>query len=204
MAKSVEGLLFLGLCLFSTLFVSPCLGNGDVGTAGLWNISEVPYITNPCGVNPLPQLFAAVGKPLWNNGAACGDVLKVKCLIAAAPRTCIPGQIVEVVIIGCVSSNGTLIFLSTTAMGSITYVSTTAMGNNTNVPHSSPVKSSVRVEYELCLSTLSDRLNFAWKMFNLIGILKWFTTGSLKALGNGDNFDYRASLCRIKSLLIRD
>ncbi|KAJ0540293.1 putative rlpA-like protein, double-psi beta-barrel [Helianthus annuus] len=100
----------------------------EVGTASLYN---PPYTPSACYGSdasqfPSSNLFAAAGEGIWDNGAACGRQYLVKCISAAIPRTCIPGQTIEVRIIDRAQTSvsrptrpGTTMVLSDTAFRTI-------------------------------------------------------------------------------------
>ncbi|RDX70607.1 putative EG45-like domain containing protein 1, partial [Mucuna pruriens] len=71
-------------------------------------------------------MFGAAGEGIWDNGAACGRQYQVRCISAAAPRTCIPGQTIQIKIVDRAQSSvsrpsvdGTSMVLSTTAFRTI-------------------------------------------------------------------------------------
>ncbi|EOY31422.1 hypothetical protein QUC31_019788 [Theobroma cacao] len=113
------------ILLLTTLFH---LSYGDVGAAAHYS---PPYIPTACFGNdasqfPSSNLFAAAGEGIWDNGASCGRQYLVRCISAATPRTCKPGQTIQVRIVDRAetsvsrpSSNGATIVLSTTAFGAI-------------------------------------------------------------------------------------
>jgi hypothetical protein len=75
---------------------------------------------------PSSNLFAAAGEGIWDNGAACGRQYLVRCISARVPRTCIPGQTIQVKIVDRAltsvsrpSRADTTMVLSTTAFGTI-------------------------------------------------------------------------------------
>lgn len=77
---------------------------------------------------PSSNLFAAAGEGIWDNGAACGRQYLVKCISAAIPRTCIPGQTIEVRIIDRAQTSvsrptraGSTMVLSDTAFSTIAH-----------------------------------------------------------------------------------
>ncbi|KAI7747816.1 hypothetical protein M8C21_016319 [Ambrosia artemisiifolia] len=100
----------------------------EVGTASLYN---PPYTPTACYGSdasqfPSSNLFAAAGEGIWDNGAACGRQYLVKCISAAIPRTCIPGQTIEVRIVDRAQTSvsrptraGTTMVLSDTAFRTI-------------------------------------------------------------------------------------
>ncbi|XP_024968505.1 EG45-like domain containing protein [Cynara cardunculus var. scolymus] len=100
----------------------------EVGTASMYN---PPYTPSACYGNdasqfPSSNLFAAAGEGIWDNGAACGRQYLVRCISAVIPRTCIPGQTIQVKIIDRAktsasrpTSMGTTMVLSDTAFGTI-------------------------------------------------------------------------------------
>ena len=75
---------------------------------------------------PSSNLFASAGEGIWDNGAACGRQYLVRCISAAQPRTCKPGQTIQIKIVDRAltsvsrpSRNGATMVLSTTAFGMI-------------------------------------------------------------------------------------
>ncbi|OMO53326.1 Barwin-related endoglucanase [Corchorus capsularis] len=104
------------------------LSYGDVGTAAHYS---PPYIPTACFGNdasqfPSSNLFAAAGEGIWDNGASCGRQYLVRCISAARPGTCNPGETIQIRIVDRAetsvsrpSSNGATIVLSTTAFGAI-------------------------------------------------------------------------------------
>lgn len=100
----------------------------DVGTAATY---RPPYLPTACFGSdqdqfPSSNLFATAGEQIWDNGAACGRQYLVRCISARVPRTCIPGQIIQVRIVDRTltsvsrpSRADTSITLSTTAYGMI-------------------------------------------------------------------------------------
>lgn len=75
---------------------------------------------------PSSNLFAAAGEGIWDNGAACGRQYLVRCISAVVPRTCIPGQTIQIRIVdraqtlaSTPSAGGTTMVLSATAFGTI-------------------------------------------------------------------------------------
>ncbi|KAK1408010.1 hypothetical protein QVD17_39640 [Tagetes erecta] len=117
--------LWLPILLLSSL---SHIIRGEVGTASLYS---PPYTPSACYGNdasqfPSSNLFAAAGEGIWDNGAACGRQYLVKCISAAIPRTCIPGQTIEVRIVDRAqtsvsrpSRSGTTMVLSDTAFSTI-------------------------------------------------------------------------------------
>ncbi|KAI3825458.1 hypothetical protein L1987_06947 [Smallanthus sonchifolius] len=115
-------LLFFLISLFLDVIRS------EVGTASMYS---PPYTPSACYGNdasqfPSSNLFAAAGEGIWDNGAACGRQYLVKCISAAIPRTCVPGQTIEVRIIDRAQSSvsratrpGTTMVLSDTAFATI-------------------------------------------------------------------------------------
>ncbi|CAJ1973749.1 unnamed protein product [Sphenostylis stenocarpa] len=118
--------LILSALLFSTLFIHYSLA--DVGNAARYG---PPYLPTACfgrDVSQFPSsnLFGAAGEGLWDNGAACGRQYKVRCISAAVPKTCIPGQMVEIKIVDRAQSSvsrpslrGTTLVLSSKAFQAI-------------------------------------------------------------------------------------
>lgn len=79
---------------------------------------------------PSSNMFAAAGEGIWDNGAACGRQYQVRCISAAAPRTCVPGQTIQIKIVDRAQSSvsrpslgGTSMVLSVTAFQAIANVS---------------------------------------------------------------------------------
>ena len=115
----------LSIILLSQLFH---FSLGDVGTASQYN---PPYTPTECFGNdaaqfPSSNLFASAGEGIWDNGAACGRQYLVRCISAVVPRTCNPGQTIQVRIIDRAESSasrpsraGTTMVLSNTAFGTI-------------------------------------------------------------------------------------
>ena len=75
---------------------------------------------------PSSNLFASAGEGIWDNGAACGRQYLVRCISAAHPRTCIPGQTIQIRIVDRAlssvsrpSRDGATMVLSKTAFGMI-------------------------------------------------------------------------------------
>ncbi|XP_023759567.1 EG45-like domain containing protein 2 [Lactuca sativa] len=116
---------WLYIFLTSVLFELICC---EVGTASMYN---PPYTPSACYGNdasqfPSSNLFAAAGEGIWDNGAACGRQYLVRCISATIPRTCIPGQTIQVRIIDRAQTSvsrstraGTTMVLSDTAFGTI-------------------------------------------------------------------------------------
>uniref|UniRef100_A0A7N2QYQ4 Expansin-like EG45 domain-containing protein n=2 Tax=Quercus lobata TaxID=97700 RepID=A0A7N2QYQ4_QUELO len=104
------------------------LSHADVGTAAQY---KTPYLPTACYGNdasqfPSNNLFASAGEGIWDNGAACGRQYLVRCISAAHPRTCKPGQTIQIKIVDRAltsvsrpSRNGATMVLSTTAFGMI-------------------------------------------------------------------------------------
>ncbi|KAK6927488.1 RlpA-like protein, double-psi beta-barrel domain [Dillenia turbinata] len=104
------------------------LSNGVVGTAAQY---APPYLPNDCYGNDSSQFppnnyFALAGDGIWDNGAACGRQYEVRCISAAKPRTCVPGQTIQIKVVDYAlssssrpSANGATIVLSTTAFQDI-------------------------------------------------------------------------------------
>ncbi|KAI5403644.1 hypothetical protein KIW84_050988 [Lathyrus oleraceus] len=87
------------IILFSSLFLH--FSQADVGTASHYG---PPFLPTECfgeGASQFPStnMFGSAGEGIWNNGAACGRVYEVRCISAAVPRTCIPGQAVQIKIV---------------------------------------------------------------------------------------------------------
>ncbi|XP_027356655.1 putative EG45-like domain containing protein 1 [Abrus precatorius] len=115
------------LCLvLSTLFIHYSLA--DVGTAAQYGS---PFLPTACfgrdaSQFPSSNMFGAAGEGIWDNGAACGRQYEVRCISAAAPGTCIPGQTIQIKIVDRAQSSvsrpsvtGTSMVLSTTAFQAI-------------------------------------------------------------------------------------
>ncbi|MED6221998.1 hypothetical protein PIB30_060137 [Stylosanthes scabra] len=71
-------------------------------------------------------MFASAGEGIWDNGAACGRQYQVRCISAPTPRTCIPGQLIQIKIVDRAQSSnsrpsmpGTSMVLSTIAFQAI-------------------------------------------------------------------------------------
>ncbi|XP_050268540.1 EG45-like domain containing protein [Quercus robur] len=104
------------------------LSLADVGTSAHY---RTPYLPTACYGNnaaqfPSSNLFASAGEGIWDNGAACGRQYLVRCISAAHPRTCIPGQTIQIRIVDRAlssvsrpSRHGATIVLSKTAFGMI-------------------------------------------------------------------------------------
>ncbi|GLT49550.1 hypothetical protein SLA2020_231000 [Shorea laevis] len=113
------------LLLLAALFP---LSHAEVGTAGRYT---PPYIPTACYGNdpsqlPSSNLFGAAGDGIWDNGAACGRQYLVRCISAAVPRFCKPGQTIQIKIVDRAetlaskpSREGVSIVLSSTAYGLI-------------------------------------------------------------------------------------
>ncbi|KAI3506085.1 hypothetical protein L1887_28441 [Cichorium endivia] len=116
------------LYIFAILILFIKLVRCEVGTASMYS---PPYTPSACYGNdasqfPSSNFFAAAGEGIWDNGAACGRQYLVRCISATIPRTCIPGQTIQVRIIDraqtAVSRStraGTTMVLSDTAFGTI-------------------------------------------------------------------------------------
>ncbi|KAK2987364.1 hypothetical protein RJ640_007051, partial [Escallonia rubra] len=83
---------------------------------------------------PSSNLFAAAGEGIWDNGAACGRQYLVRCISAVVPKTCIPGQTIQIRIVDRAQTSksrplkdGTTMVLSTTAFQTIANPSSTSM-----------------------------------------------------------------------------
>ncbi|GMY29352.1 eg45-like domain containing protein [Fagus crenata] len=117
------------------------LSHADVGTAAHY---RPPYLPTGCYGNdaaqfPSSNLFGAAGEGIWDNGAACGRQYLVRCISASVPRTCNPGQTIQIRIVDRAltsvsrpSRNGATMVLSTTAFGII----------------ANPSASSVNIEFQ--------------------------------------------------------
>ncbi|KAK6912643.1 RlpA-like protein, double-psi beta-barrel domain, partial [Dillenia turbinata] len=128
MLRRSRNLFLQWLSLFITASLFCNLSNGDVGTAAQY---APPYLPNACYGNDASQFppnnyFAAAGDGIWDNGAACGRQYKVRCISAAEPKICVPGQTIQVKIVDSAlssssrpSANGATIVLSTTAFQAI-------------------------------------------------------------------------------------
>ncbi|KAF8393271.1 hypothetical protein HHK36_021512 [Tetracentron sinense] len=125
MSKPQLLLQWLPLLLFADLFH---FSHGDVGTASHY---DAPYLPTACNGNdgsnfPTDNLFASTSEGIWDNGASCGRLYLVRCLSAVAPRTCIPGRTIQVMIVDRTltlvsrpSKDLTTLVLSTTAFAKI-------------------------------------------------------------------------------------
>nr|POE81906.1 eg45-like domain containing protein [Quercus suber] len=112
------------------------LSHADVGTAAHY---RTPYLPTACYGNdatqfPSSNLFGSAGEGIWDNGAACGRQYLVRCISAAHPRTCIPGQTIQIKIVDRAlssvsrpSRHGATIVLSKTAFGMIAKPSATGI-----------------------------------------------------------------------------
>ncbi|KAK4600835.1 hypothetical protein RGQ29_010443 [Quercus rubra] len=117
---------------FELLYLSQ-FSHADVGTAAHY---RTPYLPTACYGNdatqfPSSNLFASAGEGIWDNGAACGRQYLVRCISAAHPRTCIPGQTIQIRIVDRAlssvsrpSRHGATIVLSKTAFRMIARPST--------------------------------------------------------------------------------
>ncbi|XP_062163144.1 EG45-like domain containing protein [Alnus glutinosa] len=119
----------LSQCLFLLLLVQIChVSHADVGTAAHY---RPPYLPTACFGSdaeqfPSSNLFGAAGEGIWDNGAACGRQYLVRCISARVPRTCIPGQTIQIRIVDRAltsvsrpSTDDTTMVLSTTAFETI-------------------------------------------------------------------------------------
>ncbi|KAI0487832.1 hypothetical protein KFK09_027655 [Dendrobium nobile] len=75
---------------------------GDVGTASSY---DPPYIPTKCYGDskyqfPANNMFAAVSESLWNNGAACGRMYRIRCL-SGHGRPCKDGVVDVLVVDEC-------------------------------------------------------------------------------------------------------
>ncbi|KAI3468306.1 hypothetical protein Pfo_024969, partial [Paulownia fortunei] len=118
------------LLWLSLLLLGPQIqfSRADIGTASQY---VPPYTPTACYGSDLSQfptsnLFAAAGEGIWDNGAACGRQYLVRCISAAVPQTCVPGQTIQVKIVDRAqtsvsrpSRDGTSLVLSNTAFGTI-------------------------------------------------------------------------------------
>ncbi|XP_062165188.1 EG45-like domain containing protein [Alnus glutinosa] len=124
-------------CLFLLLLLQIShVSHADVGTAAHY---RPPYLPTACfgsdaGQFPSSNLFGSAGEGIWDNGAACGRQYLVRCISAAVPRTCIPGQTIQIRIVDRAfnsvsrpSRDGTSMVLSTTAFGTIAKSSATSI-----------------------------------------------------------------------------
>ncbi|XP_045806541.1 EG45-like domain containing protein 2 isoform X2 [Trifolium pratense] len=121
---------FLIIILLSTLFIH--FSQADVGTASHYG---PPFLPTACfggdaSQFPSSNMFGSAGEGIWDNGAACGRLYEVRCISAAVPRTCIPGQTIQIKIVDRAqssvsrpSSSDTSMVLSTTAFQIIANVS---------------------------------------------------------------------------------
>ncbi|KAJ1410987.1 RlpA-like protein, double-psi beta-barrel domain [Sesbania bispinosa] len=128
--SSMTHLCFQRLILFClilpTLFIP--YSQADVGTAAQYG---PPYLPTACfggdaSQFPSSNMFGSAGEGIWDNGAACGRQYQVRCISAAAPRTCIPGQTIQIKIVDRAQSSvsrpsarDTSMVLSTTAFQAI-------------------------------------------------------------------------------------
>ncbi|KAH6760677.1 hypothetical protein C2S52_008668 [Perilla frutescens var. hirtella] len=104
------------------------LSRADIGTASSYS---PPYTPTACYGNdysqfPTSNLFAAAGEGIWDNGAACGRQYLVRCISAPVPRSCVPGQTIQIKIVDRAltsasrpSRDGSSIVLSATAFQTI-------------------------------------------------------------------------------------
>ncbi|QHO32332.1 EG45-like domain containing protein [Arachis hypogaea] len=123
---SVHLLSFQALVFFLSIFIH--FSHCDVGTASHYG---PPFLPTACygkdaSEFPSSNMFASAGEGIWDNGAACGRQYQVRCISAAAPRTCIPGQLIQIKIVDRAQStvsrpsrDGTSMVLSTTAFQAI-------------------------------------------------------------------------------------
>ncbi|CAA3002864.1 Hypothetical predicted protein [Olea europaea subsp. europaea] len=91
-----------------------------------WNRVKIRKACEKSAAFPSSNLFAAAGEGIWDNGAACGRQYLVRCISAAVPNTCIPGQTIQVKIVDRAQTSvsrptreGVTIVLSNTAFGTI-------------------------------------------------------------------------------------
>ena len=75
---------------------------------------------------PSSNMFGSAGEGIWDNGAACGRQYQVRCISSAAPKSCIPGQTIQIKIVDRAqtsvsrpSSKGTSMVLSAAAFRAI-------------------------------------------------------------------------------------
>ncbi|KAI4333194.1 hypothetical protein L6164_018032 [Bauhinia variegata] len=75
---------------------------------------------------PPSNMFGSAGEGIWDNGAACGRQYEVRCISTAEPKTCIPGQTIQIKIVDRAetsvsrpSAGETSMVLSTTAFRAI-------------------------------------------------------------------------------------
>ncbi|XP_018851988.1 EG45-like domain containing protein 2 [Juglans regia] len=129
-------LIFSG-CLFLLLLLQlfPVF-QADVGTAARY---RPPYTPTACfgndeGQFPSTNLFASAGEGIWDNGAACGRQYLVRCISAAVPRTCVPGETIQIRIVDRAltsvsrpTRDAVTIVLSTTAFRTIANLSATSI-----------------------------------------------------------------------------
>ncbi|AES73696.1 EG45-like domain containing protein 2 [Medicago truncatula] len=118
------------ILLLSILFIH--FSQADVGTASHYS---PPFLPTACfggdaSQFPSSNMFGSAGEGIWDNGAACGRLYEVRCISAAVPRTCIPGQTIQIKIVDRAqssvsrpSSDDTSMVLSTTAFQIIANVS---------------------------------------------------------------------------------
>ncbi|XP_028779240.1 EG45-like domain containing protein 2 [Neltuma alba] len=102
--------------------------DADVGTAAQYG---PPFLPTACfggdaSEFPSSNMFGSAGEGIWDNGAACGRQYQVRCISAAAPRTCIAGQTIQIKIVdraqssrSRASSDATSMVLSATAFRAI-------------------------------------------------------------------------------------
>ncbi|KAK9274394.1 hypothetical protein L1049_019208 [Liquidambar formosana] len=129
-------LLLQWLLLFLSILQFFHVSHADLGTAAQYS---GPYIPTACygkdsSQFPSSNLFASAGEGIWDNGAACGRQYLVWCISAVVPKTCIPGQTIQVEIIDRAlssasrpSNNGATIVLSNTAFGTIANASASSI-----------------------------------------------------------------------------
>ncbi|XP_025615645.1 putative EG45-like domain containing protein 1 isoform X2 [Arachis hypogaea] len=121
---SVHLLSFQALVFFLSIFIH--FSHCDVGTASHYGPPFLPCYGKDASEFPSSNMFASAGEGIWDNGAACGRQYQVRCISAAAPRTCIPGQLIQIKIVDRAQSTvsrpsraGTSMVLSTTAFQAI-------------------------------------------------------------------------------------
>ncbi|KAL0016334.1 hypothetical protein SO802_003403, partial [Lithocarpus litseifolius] len=119
------------IAITKTLHFANDLGLPPIVLEGDSKITIDALATTACYGNnaaqfPSSNLFASAGEGIWDNGAACGRQYLVRCISAAHPRTCIPGQTIQIRIVDRAlssvsrpSRHGATIVLSKTAFGMI-------------------------------------------------------------------------------------
>lgn len=82
-------------------FVPLVLGDSNIGLVAPY---KGPFTPTKCYGSrqdqfPVGSLFAAVNEGLWDSGAACGRLYKVRCISATGPNLCIAGATITVKVI---------------------------------------------------------------------------------------------------------